>query len=589
MLTHLIIRNFAIIEHLEIPLHAGFTVLTGETGAGKSIIIDALNLLLGGRASTEVIRTDADQAVVEGVFAPRPEALARVNARLEARGIEALPDQVIVRRIVCRSGRNKVFVNGSLTTASALSQLVRGLVDISGQHEHYSLMDPEGHAELLDGFAELSPARAQFEAAWHKVSGLKREVEQLGRDVRDRASRVDFLRFQLQEIDDARLNPDEDDALEETIGTLRHAEKILQAGQRALYLGEDADASAAQQLSEAAGLIARAAIHDPGLEPLIARFDEVQILTEELMRDLRRHLSHIDADPRQLDALVTRSESLKRLKRKHGASIRDVLEGAEAMRQELDRLERAEERGGALAGALMEAEVEAFRAAFALSRARRAAATRLEQAVEEQLADLNMARTRFVVDLSPPALPDPEAWVKARQKAAHDPSSARDPLLMAHPLSAHGLDQVEFLIAPNVGEQPKPLARVASGGELSRLMLVMKSAMVERDAIDTYIFDEVDTGIGGSTADMVGIKIQRAAIGRQVLCITHLPQIASRCEHHYRVEKHLVDGRTQSIIRPLNHAERVEEIARMLGGTRVTDITLEAARELVSAPALMAS
>ena len=578
MLTHLIIRNFAIIEHLEIPFREGFTVLTGETGAGKSIIIDALNLLLGGRALAEVIRTDEESAVVEGVFAPRSDQLERINAMLEERGIESLHDQVMVRRIVSRSGRNKVFVNGSLTTVSALGELTAGLVDISGQHEHYSLLDPERHVDILDDFAELDDLRQRNASAYARLSVARAELKRLNQSVRQRANRIDYLSFQLSEIDRAALRPQEDEAIERELGLLRHAEKIQDAGQRALHLGYEGERSAAQQLSEAHGILSRASRYDPHLGELSERFEEIQIALEELARDLCSHVVSVEADPERLNALMERHEAICRMKRKHGETIEEVLLSAASMRQELEELEGAEERGERLSEEVKLAEHESFKLARRLSRARREAARLLEQCVEQELGDLNMARTRFVVDFSPARLPCEEEFLAglklAEAESPSDPASVQ--------LGPKGLDAIEFLISPNLGEDPKPLAKIASGGELSRVMLVMKSALMDRDSVGTYIFDEVDTGVGGSTADMVGVKIQRAAGEHQVLCITHLPQIASRSDRHYRVEKLLVQGRTQSTIRPLSEEERVEEIARMLGGARVTSITREAAREMIT-------
>lgn len=580
MLSHLVIRNFAIIKHLEIPFHKGFTVLTGETGAGKSIIIDALNLLLGGRAMTEVIRTDEDKAVVEGIFEPSVQIMEMLNARLDERGIQTYDEQLVIRRIVSRNGRNKVFVNGSLTTVSALAEMTEGLVDISGQHEHYSLLDPDGHVDILDSFAELGGLRERVSVAYERVAGIRQQMRLIRKNVRERANRIDYLRFQLAEIDAANLRVGEDEELEEELGRLRHAEKLLKAGDLALRLSYDTDSSAVQQLSEASSALARVGEFDARIDDFGARLEEAQILVEELARELRSYVSEIDADPHRLDLLIERMEELKKLRRKHGENIAEILANADAMREELEQLEHAEERGAHLAEELADAEHDAFKLSRRLSRARREAARLLEQCIEVELADLNMARTRFVVEFSPSQLPAEDAISSGIDGDEGDHGIKLGP---------KGFDQIEFMISPNLGEAPKPLAKIASGGELSRIMLVMKSALLERDTVSTYIFDEVDTGIGGSTADMVGLKIQNTASEHQVLCITHLPQIASRCDHHYMVEKLLVDGRTQSTIRPLDEHERVAEIARMLGGARVTSTTMEAAREMILAKVRLAS
>lgn len=558
MLSHLVIRNFAIIDHLEIPFERGLTVLSGETGAGKSIVIDALNLLLGGRASAEVIRTEEDTATVEGIFDLADPA--RVNALLSERGIETMDDQVMIRRIVSRSGRNKVFVNGCLTTLTTLSELTAGLVDISGQHEHYSLTDAERHLDVLDAFADLSEARAQMAEAFAHVSAHRRALAQLQQNVRDRAQRVDFLRFQLEEIDRTKPVLGEDATLRQELDVLRNAEKIFGAVSAAVRSLYDDNASVSVRLATTVTEFGRTAQHDPRFGELAARLEEARIVVDDVVHELQRYDDALDADPRRLDAIQSRLEALRRLERKHGGDLAAVVEAAESMRRELDDLDNADQRTGELEAALAAAEEHAFALAKRLSDQRRTAADVFTRAIERELADLNMARTKFVVDFTPGAVPTSVSEVT---------------------LSARGFDEVEFLIAPNVGEDPKPLSRVASGGEMSRIMLAIKMVHSDRDAIATYIFDEVDAGIGGETADMVAAKLAATAAGHQVLCITHLPQIASRGDHHYRVEKHTVDQRTQSTVRQLSLEERVDEVARMLGGTRITDKTREAARELL--------
>ncbi|RAL22194.1 DNA repair protein RecN [Lujinxingia litoralis] len=565
MLTHLVIRNFAIIEHLEIPVRPGFTVLTGETGAGKSIIIDALNLLLGGRASTEVIRTDEDEAIVQGVFEPSAITAERLRQRLAEQGID-FEGQLIIRRILSRSGRNKVFVNGSLTTLANLASLARGLVDISGQHEHYSLLRADEHIGLLDAFAGLSEQVATMGAAYSQVNTLKRELKALHENVRDRLHRADFLRFQLVEIDAAELEPGEEEKHEAEVDRLRYAEKINDAVRSALrhtYAGQD---SAVERLGEAVDALKRAARYDTRLEGLAQRLDEARIAAEETARDLQDQDLDIDADPGRLDTVIERLEVIKKLRQKYGQDIPAILENAAHMREELHRLDNAEEHGHELEARLEKARQKAWVIARKLSQARREAAVELRRRVEAELGDLNMARTQFVPHFSPAELPPTQA-------------SEADAAIT---LDARGFDRLEFLLAPNVGEEPRPMAKIASGGELSRIMLAIKTVLAERDTIDTYVFDEVDTGIGGATADVVGAKIQHAARDHQVLCITHLASIASRSDHHYVVEKMLVDERTQSIIRPLSEEERIDEVARMLGGARVTTTTRDAARELLT-------
>jgi DNA repair protein RecN (Recombination protein N) len=564
VLSHLIIKNFAIIEHLEIPFYEGYTVLTGETGAGKSIIIDALNLLLGGRASTDVIRSEEDEAVVEAIFVPSEARLEAINDRLEAEGIAAGQD-LVVRRIVSRSGRNKVFINGGLSTVSTLHEITHGMVDISGQHEHYSLFDVAEHVAMLDGFADTNALCEEVAERYAELAALRRRLADIRQGVQERLNRIDFLRYQLEEIEAAELEPGEDETLEAELQTLKHAEKIVEATRQAAGLCYESNAAAAEQLAEAIDLLGAAARWDPSLAELVERLEEARINVEDVARELASHNRDIDDDPARLDDIVERLELIKRLRRKHGVGdVEDILEKASWMRQELDELENAEERGGELEADIERVRAEVFEIAHKLSKKRRQAAGDLAERLERELEELNMQNTRFQISFDPAELPAADAL---------DGDDLE--------IGARGFDRVEFLIAPNAGETPRPLVKIASGGELSRIMLAFKSVLVARDSVATYIFDEVDTGIGGKTADVVGQKIARTAAGHQVLCITHLPQIASRSDHHYLVEKLLDDGRTRSLIRPLDADERVEELARMLGGTRVTKKTREAARELL--------
>lgn len=581
MLSHLIIRNFAIIEHLEIPFRDGYTVFTGETGAGKSIIIDALNLILGGRASTEVIRTDEEEAAVEGIFEPGADRLARINDLLETQGIEA-GDQLVIRRRVRHNGRNKVFINGSLSTVTTLREITRGLVDISGQHEHYSLLDPDGHVDLVDTFGELGDLRDEMADAYDQVRRLRDQLDDFRSDVRERLNRIDFLEYQLDELDKAGLEPGEDEELQEEFNRLKYAEKIGEAAQSALNITYERNSSAVEQLSVAVKDLRQAASHDSELDELVERLEEARIEAEETALELQDYLSDIEVNPTRLDQVVERMDLISRLKRKHGAdSIASLLEKADAMREEIDTLRNAEARTEELERELESAERQAFHIAHELSEQRRQVADTLRKRIEAELGDLNMGDTRFAIDFDPHELPAPDEELSGRIQHQEDaPSDGQQSLLQTLRLSKRGFDTVEFLISPNVGEEPRPLAKIASGGELSRVMLAIKSVLMELDDVATYIFDEVDTGIGGKTADVVGNKIQRTADSHQIVCITHLAQIACRGDHHYHVEKNQDDGRTHSTITRLSDDERIDEVARMLGGN-VSQKTRDAAREMI--------
>jgi DNA repair protein RecN (Recombination protein N) len=582
MLSHLIIRNFAIIDELEIPFRDGYTVFTGETGAGKSIIIDALNLILGGRASTEVIRTGEDEATVEGGFEPSDERLAQINEMLEERGIET-GDELIIRRRVRRSGRNKVFINGSLSTVSALREATRGLVDISGQHEHYSLLDADRHVDVLDRFAELDDERDEMAEAYDRVRQLRSQLEELQGDVRERMNRIDFLEYQLSEIEDASPEPGEDEELQAEFDRLKHAEEIGESARRALDECYAGTPSAVEKLAEGLGHLREAARHDGSLDELVERLEAAKIEAEELALRLQDYVHDIDVDPERLDAVVERTDLLNRLKRKHDVeTLEQLVERADEMRAEIDKLRNAESRTEQLRAELEEAEREAFEIAYDLGEKRRRAAERVQFRIEDELDDLNMENTKFVVDIEPDPLPDPESELDGRlQHEDEAPSSGQQSLLETLTLSARGFDDVEFLIAPNVGEKPQPLAKIASGGELSRIMLAIKSVLVERDDVETYVFDEVDAGIGGTTADAVGQKIARTANTHQVVCITHLPQIASRASHHFHVEKTEHEGRTHTVVQSLGDDDRVDEVARMLAGRTAKGKARETAREML--------
>ncbi len=577
MLSHLVIDNFAIIDRLELPFESGYTVVTGETGAGKSIMVDALNLLLGGRASTDVIRTDEDEAGVEGIFEPGEQRLATINRRLDEQGIDT-GDELIVRRRVRRNGRNKVFINGSLSTVSTLREITSDLVDISGQHEHYSLLNTAGHLDLVDLFGDLGDRRDEMQTAFDRLESLADQLTELQSDEQERLNRIDFLEYQLDEIEELGLEPGEGEALQQEFDRLKHAESIGESVGTALELTYEGNRSAAELLSDAVGHLRDAARHDEELSALGDELEDARITAEEIARQLQSYSSDLEVNPSRLDTVVGRIDDLQQLQRKHGVeTAEELLEVADDMREEILRLKNAEQRGEELTEKLREQKARAYDTARALSRARREAAQTFAAQVEGELSDLNMEETEFTVDIAPETLPPDE--LSADQIGVRGAANlADDPVVE---LTDRGFDDVEFVIAPNPGEEARPLAEIASGGELSRIMLAIKSVLVDRDSVETYVFDEVDTGIGGTTAEVVGRKIRRTADSHQIICITHLAQIASLADQHYRVTKEKRDGRTHSTVTPLDEEERVEEIARMLGGERATPKTRQAAEDML--------
>jgi DNA repair protein RecN (Recombination protein N) len=567
MLTYMIIRNFAIIDALEVEFREGFTAITGETGAGKSILMNALNLLLGGRANTDIVRADTDGAVVEGTFALDPEKRALVAEALGQEGIE-VGDELIIRRTVSAKGsRNRVFINGSVVPLATLREVTRGLVDISGQHEHYSLLDTAGHVGVLDRFGGLraqADALAKQIARWHE---LRREATRLRNSERERLSRIDFLRFQIRELDDHWLSPDDQAQMAEEAALLRHATTLREKTFHIAQQLSEGDHCLCDGLGELTAGLRRLVKLDARLEPLVELCEQADALLSEAGSGLRNYQRHIQVNPERLEELDDLLNAHHELTRKYGEDHGDCMAQLDAMRAELAQLQGASHR-------IDEAEREherlrdvVFKEAVALSKRRAETAQRLQAAIEAELKGLGMERCRFTVQRHY-ALPDSGEPTEDISRCTPDS------------LNARGLDHVEFLLCPNPGEGFKPLARIASGGELSRIMLALKSALMASDPVPTYIFDEIDTGIGGQTAVAVGEKIQAVSRRKQVISITHLAQIAAFARNHFKVAKVLADNRTVSTVTPLSDAERAEEVARMLGG--MSPKTLEHAQEMLS-------
>ncbi len=552
MLKHLHITNFAILSDVALDLGPGFNVLTGETGAGKSLVVDAVALLRGGRARADIPRAGADEAVVEAVFEAPPVLRAAVATALAEAGLPAGDEgEVVVRRVIARGGRSRVHVNGALTTAGALARVGGLLVDLSGQHEHQGLVDGGRHGEVLDAFG-VDAALVERAGELHRqLSELEQARAQAEAAARARAEREDFLRFQVTEIEAAGLAPGEERSLEEERERLRSAGKLGAAARRAeeiLYANEDAAVDLLAGVVRELGLLAGI---DARLEAPRAQVEEARVLVEDAARSLGRYAEGVRDDPGRLAEIEDRLHLLGKLMRKHGGTCAEILERGSALRAELAELEDAEERGAARAAEIARVRTEAAATADALTDARTRAARRLEASVNEALGELGMAGARLAVVLE-----------------------RRD-------LGPRGRDRVELMLAANRGEEPRPLARVASGGELSRIMLALKLALRAADPVATYVFDEVDAGVGGATAEAVGRQIRKVADRRQVICVTHLAQIAALADSHYRVEKHDREGRIETEIARLSKTERRDEVARMIGGTKITPRARAHAEELL--------
>ncbi len=570
MLTALRIQSFAIIDELEVRFSSGFNVLTGETGAGKSVLVDALHLVLGGRARAEVLRTGSDEASVEALFEG-----VELGDRLASLGLPGGSGELLVRRVVHRSGRSRVWINGAMATVGLLEQASRGLVDISGQHEHVSLLEPELHLSLLDGYAGLHGELARYREVFDLFSAKLEERESLAMDDAERVRRLDYLAFQIEEIDRVDPKPGEEEELLQLKRRLASAGKLRAAAdeaERSLYSGEE---SACDQLGKVLTRIAEAASLDPAFAPVARSLRSAQVEMEESARTLSSFARAIDSDPARLAEVEERLEAVKRLTRKHGGDLAKVLARRDEMQKERSGIDRRAERIASLGEECLALGREALARGRELSRRRSQAAKDFAAAVESELARLAMGKTVFQVALEPLSA----APVDPCEQAVVPVTSSVDGVSLAE----RGLDRCELMLSPNPGEAVKPLSRIASGGELSRVMLAVKRALARTDPVPTYVFDEVDSGIGGAVAEVVGRLLKEVSRERQVLCITHLPQIAAYGDQHFTVEKKVREGRTVSRVESLAPPARTHEIARMLAGVEVTPAALRNAEEMLEA------
>ncbi len=575
MLSELFIQDFAIIDQLHLRFESGFNVLTGETGAGKSIIIDAVSLLLGGRAEVDLIRSGASQATVEGIYVLDEEVRSALDPLLEKDGLEGDdPTTLVLAREIRRGGRNVSRVNGRSVTLKLLREVGEYLVDIHGQTEHLSLMRVREHVELLDRYGELWPLRDRFAALVRELRIVRRELAGLRRDERELARRVDLLQYQVSEIDAARLEPGEDEELAQERTRLANAEQLRELADQAYYslYGGDGDSASAVDLVQASARALAGLVRlDPSTVDLGESVQTASYQLEDLAESLRQYREQIEFNPRRLNQVEERLALIHSLQRKYGDSIEEVLAYADRARRELETIEHSEERIAEL-----EAEEdlllhEVGRVGAELSAQRQEAGERLAAGIEAELGELSMARARFGVDIAWRD-DDEGAFVEGRRVG----------------FDLSGLDRVEFLVAPNVGEPLKPLVRIASGGETSRLMLALKTVLAQADRTPTLIFDEIDAGIGGRIGAVVGQKLWGLTVGdggkvrnHQVLCVTHLPQLACYGDLHFHVRKGVVEGRTVTSVHLVDDQEREMELAGMLG--TVTEQTWASAREMLLA------
>ncbi|PYM93317.1 MAG: DNA repair protein RecN [Candidatus Rokuibacteriota bacterium] len=556
MLCEIRIRNFAVIDSVTAPFSPGLNVLTGETGAGKSMLIDALLLVRGARAQSDVIRSDSETATVEAVFEVEPGSPAVIA--LHDAGLALDEGRLVLRRELARSGRHRAFVNDSPVTVGLLERLGDHLVEVHGQHEHQRLLEPSRQLELLDRFADAEELLDRVGDLFAKYRAARAEVERTRATERDRVQREDLLRFQLSELDGARLRVGEEEELRTERRRLQHAERLtIGLGELGRLLSEDED-SATSRLHRAARLLRDLGRLDPAFAAPADTLDGAGALVEDALAGVRALRESIAAAPGRLEAVDERLDVLTRLKRKYGDSEEAMLTLREQVGAELERLGRHEEILAEQERMLGELRMELTQTAAALADRRQSAAERFATRAERELRHLGMDRARFTIAVE--RAPDEQ-------------------------VGPHGLDRVEFRLSTNPGEDVRPLARVASGGELSRTMLALKAVLTRADRVPTMVFDEVDSGIGGRVAAVVAQKLATAAEGRQVLCVTHLAPIAARAVHHVRVSKGVRSGRTRVSAEVLTGEPRVEEIARMVAGERVTDTARGHARELLGWPA----
>jgi DNA repair protein RecN (Recombination protein N) len=574
MLTELHIQNFAIIDHLDLELAPGLITFTGETGAGKSIIIDAVETLLGGKADATFVRSGAERAIVEGLFRIPEASRDAVLALLEREDLVDDTSYVTLAREIRLNGRSIARVNGRTMNTALLRELGEYLIDVHGQSEHLSLLRVSQHRGLLDSYArstlgsELSPAAERYQATYRRFQTVRRELEELRQVERDSARRTDMLTFQINEIESARLRPGEEEELRDERNRLANAEGLASSAQEALLVldeGDPENPSADDLMGKVVHALTSLSRLDPSQTDLLDQASALHESMSELAAELRTYLEGIEFNPKRLDQVEERLALLQTLKRKYGDSIPAILAFAETSRQQLDQITHAGERIEALEAEAGELLVRLGEEGQAISRLRQAAGEALGRGIEQELADLHMSGARFQVAFEQ----------QEDQEGAILPDGRRVAF------DAFGLERVEFLIAPNPGEGFKPLARTASGGETSRLMLALKNVLAQVDEIPVLIFDEIDQGIGGRVGSVVGQKLWTLARQHQVLCITHLPQLAAYGEQHFQVKKQVHGDRTTTQVSPLTGDERLVELAQMLG--EVSEATVQSARDLVEA------
>lgn len=555
MLQTLRIQNYALIDEIEVEFGEGLNVLTGETGAGKSIVVGALNLVLGARASAETLREGAQRATIDAVFRiPRPSR--RLARLLEEHAIELDGDELLLSRMISAEGRSRAYASGNLVTVSVLSDIGDELVDLHGQHEHQSLLRRERQLDLLDAFGGVEKNADEVREQVQRLRAISKDLEALQSDDRERARRVDFLRFEVDEIDKAKLVPGEESEVRGRLNLINNSEKIFTLASRAyaLLFESQEGTPALDALNAAARDLDELAATDPRFESISVQLGNVRSETEAIVEELRAYTEELEFDPAELDALNTRLSLIRDLGRKYGETVDAILAYRDQALSEVDSYENRDRRITELEAERTSIENQANGTAKALSKARRSAARKLDRQVTSTLQELGMEGGRFSTNFEDTAL------------------------------SADGIDRVEFFLAANPGERLRPLRQVASGGEISRIMLALKAVFAGADKIPTLVFDEIDAGVGGAVATKVSGKLRELAQSHQTICVTHLPQIAAAAQTHYYLSKSAWKGKTATQVTLVEDEARVEEVARLLDGS-ISEVSLNHARALLGEPA----
>lgn len=552
MLSLLHIENIALIQSADIRFEPGFNVLTGETGAGKSIVIDSIGAVLGERTSRELIRTGAKSALVTAVFTQVPTL-----PWLEENGFPTGEEELLLQRELQGDGRNVCRIDGKLVTVAQLRELGRQLLNIHGQHDGQQLLDPASHLGYLDQFGGCQPLLESYQEAYRKWHDIRREMDKLQMDEAERSRRVDTLNYQIQELERAQLKAGEDEELSARRTLLRSAGRLMEAVQSAEFAlsGDEDRDGACSLIAQAEGEVQGVSSISPELSELSEKLTALRCAADDAADTLRDLSRSFDFSPGELDQVEERLDLLYRLRKKYGPTVEDMLSYLDRCRKELDQIQYADDTLARLEKDLKKAQKEAARRGEVLSQARREAAGALQARVQEELRQLDMPKVQFQTEFTPKG-----------GEAGMDET---------------GLDEVQFLMSANLGEALKPIQKVASGGELARIMLALKNVLAEGDQIGTLVFDEVDTGVSGRAAQKVAEKMAQVARGKQVLCVTHLPQIAAMADTHFSVQKGEREGRTYTRLERLDRSQRREELARLIGGASITPSLLESAEELL--------